>query len=256
MTFIWKYKDTFDQLIQAVQINDTLEPMSNSKTDNELGLCNPYSRITCFILYLYSLEFGTPPLYAELNRISRDQDYTQLETLGPFARALSKITLSAESYRKNDDRIMTGGQIQKMTSDAVGGNIAGIFLLWRGPIMKSEWVLPYEQNTFNHVFKKGDNKGKPLYVHLPGNQSCSQNLKVALRFAIGNRKEDYISTLFVISCQNYCSPDGFRMNNEAYTAYPSEREILLRDGCPVFVLALEKDIVINNQHTAFNTYNG
>ena len=46
-------------------------------------------------------------------------------------------------------------------------------------------------------------------------------------------------TLFVISVRNYISPEGMRMNNEAYTSYPGENEILLREGCPVFVLDIE-----------------
>ena len=67
-----------------------------SRTDPELGLRNPYSKVTCFILYLYSMELGSPPLYAELNRVARDMDLTQLTNLGPIAKALFIITLYAE----------------------------------------------------------------------------------------------------------------------------------------------------------------
>ena len=66
--------------------------MTLDSKDEELGLGNPYSKVTCFILYLYSLEFGAPPLYSELNRVSRDMDLSYLQTLGPFARAISQIT--------------------------------------------------------------------------------------------------------------------------------------------------------------------
>lgn len=52
---------------------------------DELGLQNPYSKITCFVLNLYSMELGVPPLYAELNRVTRDMDLSQLYILGPFA---------------------------------------------------------------------------------------------------------------------------------------------------------------------------
>ena len=54
------------------------------------------------------MEFGSPPLYAELNRVSRDMDFSQLENLGPFARALSIIPLDAENCRDEDDKIKTG----------------------------------------------------------------------------------------------------------------------------------------------------
>lgn len=74
-------------------------PMKRGRADAELGLENPYGIITCFVLYLYSMEFGSPPLYSELNRVSRDMDLKELETLGPFAQALNRITLSAEQRR-------------------------------------------------------------------------------------------------------------------------------------------------------------
>ena len=105
--------------------------MNIEEDDYELGLHNPYSRVTCFILYLYSLEFGDPPLYSELNRVARTMDSSQLETLGPIARALSEITWGAESLRDEDDRIMTGEQILEVKG-GIDMNIAGAFLLWRG----------------------------------------------------------------------------------------------------------------------------
>ena len=52
--------------------------------DPELALFDPYSKVTCFIMYLYSMEFGTPALYSELNRVARDMDMTQLKNLGPI----------------------------------------------------------------------------------------------------------------------------------------------------------------------------
>ena len=36
------------------------------------------------------------------------------------------------------------------------------------------------------------------------------------------------------------------MNNEAYTAYPAEDEVLLSDGCPMFVLSVDKGFKITN----------
>ena len=60
--------------------------------DPELGLEEPYSKATCLILYLYSMELGDPPLYAELNRVARDMDLTQLKNLGPIQKTLGLIT--------------------------------------------------------------------------------------------------------------------------------------------------------------------
>ena len=64
--------------MKASQITNTHVPLTidkrNKKHYLEIGIDNPYSRITCFILYIYSMEFGTPTLYSELNRIARDID--------------------------------------------------------------------------------------------------------------------------------------------------------------------------------------
>ena len=76
--------------------------------DPELGLENPYSKVTCFILYLYSMELGSPPLYAELNRVAREMDFTQLDNLGPILKCLERICKWAEHERNEDDKIKTG----------------------------------------------------------------------------------------------------------------------------------------------------
>ena len=46
------------------------------------------------------------------------------------------------------------------------------------------------------------------------------------------------------------------MNNEAFTAYPSEGELLLMEGCHVYVLAVEKGVQIANEHEGMQQYNG
>ena len=93
--------------------------------------------------------------------------------------------------------------------------MAGLFMLWRGVQMKEDWIAPWEQNTAT-----GNE------ICLPTTSSCSQNLGVALGFAFKNPRAEYNPVLFAISVQNYISR-GMRMNNEAYTAFPVEREILL-----------------------------
>lgn len=61
-------RQTFSNLLKASDIKNVAEPLSYLYSDDELCLTNPYSRITCFLIYLYSLEFGSPTLYAELSR--------------------------------------------------------------------------------------------------------------------------------------------------------------------------------------------
>lgn len=101
--------------------------------DPEIGLLNPYSKVTCFLLYLYSMEFGSPPLYVELNRVTRDMDMSQLENLGPLLKAMTPITGGAEKERHNDDKIKTGEHW-----GGVKFNMAGGFLLFRGVQMAEE----------------------------------------------------------------------------------------------------------------------
>ena len=65
-------------------------------TYSDLDLSNPYSAVSCWVLYLYSMELGSPPLYMELNRAAREMDKTKLPQLGPFALALGWVCGSAE----------------------------------------------------------------------------------------------------------------------------------------------------------------
>ena len=77
------------------------------------------------------MELGDPPLYAELNRVARDMDLTQLKNLGPIQKAMNSITNGAEKYRTADDKIKNGVQI-KYKLGGVYDNIAGVFMLFRG----------------------------------------------------------------------------------------------------------------------------
>lgn len=153
---IMTHKKTFNHLMSLANIYDPNKPLLGfyghdkdpEKFKDELNLCNPYSQITCFCLYLYSMEFGSPPLYAELNRVCREMDMSLLEVLGPYAKALSWITLCCEHKRNEDDKILTG-KILKLKGEGSMGNIAGIFLLFRGAAMKQEWVEPYYDNLYH-----------------------------------------------------------------------------------------------------------
>ena len=95
-------------MIAFCGIKNTSGTLTFDKEDMELGVMNPYSCISCFILYLYSMEFGRPPLYAELNRVTRDMDLSELHTLGPIAYVLFYITADAEQNRSQDDKIVSG----------------------------------------------------------------------------------------------------------------------------------------------------
>ena len=125
-------KDFMEQILKAINLDESErdKPLKIAgRTD--IALTNPYSAVTCWLLYLYSMELGQPALYLELNRVSRDMDLSLLKQLGPFARALCYICTAAETNKKEEDKILNGEEF--------GGeeyNLAGCFLLWRGAAMK------------------------------------------------------------------------------------------------------------------------
>lgn len=73
-----------------------------------MGVLNPYSKISSFLLYLYTMELGDPPIYAELTRVSRDLDFEYRDVLGPLSKALFDITWQGESFKQPADTIKTG----------------------------------------------------------------------------------------------------------------------------------------------------
>ena len=121
--------------------------------------------------------------------------------------------------------------------------MAGVFMLWRGALMSQEWINDYEQNCFTRI-------------KMPGNNSCTKDLKVAMKNATENATLDQKSVLFVVSCQNYKMYQGRRLNNEAIHAYPSECEVLLKESCDVIVLTVDRDVRINNPNPGYGPFNG
>lgn len=155
-------------IFEAVEITkeDMDKALTLSETDPILGLRNPYSKATCMVLYLYSMELGLPPLYAEANKVARDVDLRYLKELGPFIRALNSITSGTESYKMKGDKVASGNEL-----GGVKNNICGSFLLFRGALMKQQWLVPYFENVGLEE------------VRIPGCNSCSKSLVVALNFA-------------------------------------------------------------------------
>ena len=118
-------------MIKKVNIFDADEPFNIDDQNTEYGLFNPYSKATSIILQLYSMEFGAPPLYAELNRACRDYDESKMPVLGPYAQCLTMITAAAEKRRVLTDKIKTGEDFKNINGGA-DFNMAGSFLLFRG----------------------------------------------------------------------------------------------------------------------------
>ena len=71
-------KNNRDIFIEIFHLMDFTQDQMNmplkglSETDPILGLENPYSKACCLLMQLYSMEIGSPQLYAEVNRVARD----------------------------------------------------------------------------------------------------------------------------------------------------------------------------------------
>ena len=98
----------------------------------------------------------------------------------------------------------------------VDGNYAGSFLVWRGSSIKQEYVVSYEMHA-----------GTGIEIRLSSCTSTSRSLIKALIFALGVPNPQLTPVLFVFLFRNYSGVNGLMMNNEAFTAYPCEGELLL-----------------------------
>ena len=143
--------------------------------------------------------------------------------------------------KSEEDKVtpgFTGGKLGE------GWHMGGSFMLFRGAPMEDDWVKPY-------AVKIGE------VVRLPQSTSTTKDPVVALGFAIPDSINDnQTPTLFVIACQNYRFITGLTMNNEAYTAYPSEAEVLLCEGCRIHVLGVDYGVKIDNVEGQIADFNG
>ena len=102
MQSVQKLTSILQECLELPNINKPFIFVKNTESGNywkDYNLCNPYSKCSCLILYMYSMEFGQPPLYDVLNRAMRQKDKTQAKNLGPFAYALGWITAIADKNK-------------------------------------------------------------------------------------------------------------------------------------------------------------
>ena len=78
------------------ELKNSLEFDSINDDKYEMSLENPYGKMSCLILYLYSMELGSPPLYYEINRVCRTMDQSNIFSLGPYIKALGEVTKLSE----------------------------------------------------------------------------------------------------------------------------------------------------------------
>ena len=92
-----------EQIKNSIDFEDSNKPMFRSldqdKKQDDLNIFYPYSKITCLILYIYSMETF---VYHDLNRVCREKDTNQIQYFGAYAAALSYIIHAANNNRKED----------------------------------------------------------------------------------------------------------------------------------------------------------
>lgn len=188
------------------------------------------------------MEFGDPPLYSEVNRVTRTMDTSQLRALGPLAHALSCIINSASHFFEEDDQGKTGFSLHYIQG-GVEDNIGGIYMLHNGN------ALEYEHQETLVSLKPSS------YLTIDTNTTFTHNLSTALMYAFGGvsgRKKDseidgpgrLMPTIFSLSIKNYSSPDGILLRNSAYTPYPEDVEMLLKGGLEVLLLGVDPKVKV------------
>ena len=137
---------------QCIGYKRTDLPLKEAQDDengfhSDSNFCNPYGKITCLILYLMSMELGSPPLYATLNKASRAMDVKMLNNMGPLARALGKILINAENYRKEKDKLESGCKV----NIDVDQNLAGTFIAFKGGLLQKSWLRGWEAKNKDQI---------------------------------------------------------------------------------------------------------
>ena len=170
-------------------------------------------------------------------------DPSKLTTLGPFARALFYMLNNGDVLeQKRSDSIKRG--VAK--SSGSYGYFSECYMLFKGATMKKKWL----HDLCKNIGKK---------VRMNGSTTILKNLVTALNYS--KCAEDKINknlkpVLFVYLIKNFKHFYGFRLNNQNYSAYPQEQEYLFMEGMSAWILNVEDDVVIKNEHPHVQKFNG
>jgi len=187
------------------------------------------------------MEMGMPALYLELNKACKIKDHSQLWQLGPFAYAFEIVVENAEANRMPKDKILSLDDVAQNQQSLPGeldfhdryGEFDRLFILFRGAQMKQQWIEPYRKVI-------GLQK-----IDIPGYTSCTEDMSLALESAFTDLQEYHKPVLFLISIKNNKHYNGIRLNSEAYTPYPAEREVIFGDMMAVKVMAVHGIMITN-----------
>ena len=129
--------------------------------------------------------------------------------------------------------------------------------------MKKDWIEQWRDcigmqglKEKNSLFIKDGHLDKPAYICMQGITSASQSLRTALKYG-KTTSPSRRTVIFVINLQNYRGFQGFRLNREDFSSHYHEKEVLLLEGIPMFVLGVE-DVILDlrkNNKTIWKEFN-
>ena len=132
------------------------------------------------------MELGNPPLYVDVRRSVRMVDRSNLQTLGPLAKAQNELMMEADSFKEHGDKQAIGQQFKGQVH-----NMAGVFLLFKsiqveqGMLVDWNRTLPGQEVNLSQVL------------------TCNQLFAKTIELAFKHINLPLKPVLLVISCQNY-----------------------------------------------------
>ena len=177
--------------------------------DNEIegsSLVDPKSDVVKNLLYVHSMNNF---ISTEMNRAALEKDESKVESLGPFAYALSRILTSAERKRQE-----------------------------RGAMSDEDYTDLYRATTLTEAELQAYRAELGHEISLQGYISTTMSKDSALQALPDDQPDDTVPVLFTIKWKG--ATNCFRLNTEEYSAYHGDGEVLLNDGPKVTVLSVQE----------------
>ena len=229
---------------------------------DETELVAPESPVARLLLFIYSME---PNFQDHLSHICRTQNVKLLKNYGPLSRVMSVLLRGeCEANRRNLGITATaGGSLPVGQDDDITTcrwepwkledlkYFSKSFIAYRGVTMDPE-VLEEWRRAAETLAEAEE----PFAVNFPFNFSVNLNIDEEIKRMIEPIEKDgggeaeveegedspaepiikKKPVLFALSVQNYVGFQGFSFTHPNYSAFAEEKEIVLREGVPLFLL--------------------
>lgn len=122
-------------------------------------------------------------------------------------------------------------------------------LLFRGVCINKKWV-----KDFRRVIGFEDQNGANLLQIT----IATKNLDIALEASKCHLEnaEDDVPVLFIYSMWNYTGLLGWKNDDDKFTPYKHDQEEIIMDGVIFYILAVQDNFEITNEHASLQQYNG